>query len=244
MLGDEMRALVVPEGQKLFTFDSKLLTAEKLNNGVKQMYFSVPQDFSYYAGQFVMASLHGQAEQEKVALPFLQAAVYEGGVECLLLKTAHQNKLYESKVGSMLNITGPYGDCFVNTDTAVNKPIGMVGMGTGVAAVGSMAKYLLNNNFLRPLHVLLVFADEQAVILANEWGELVKEYPNLQYTVLIKKALASTDAVKSLLQPLVDAALKPGGTLYVSGGNQFIQLVSDVAVADSYENARFHMGVI
>lgn len=134
----------------------------------------------YHSGQFI--NLHRQdGESRSYSLASLPQDKY---IE-LHIKRMDDGVMSswihdELKPGDMLDLQGPFGDCFYIQDD-VQKPMLLIGTGTGIAPLWGIAKDALNSGHKEPIKLYFGSRKKQGLYLDKELRILSAEYENFEY---------------------------------------------------------------
>ena len=137
---------------KIKKFETKITGTTEVSPRVKIFRISVPEEFSFTAGQFIMVSVPGFNNEKgfPIARPYSIASspLTKGSVEiCLsrVLEGRLSNKLHSLSEGDAINVTGPYG--LFNLKEPVVDGTAFIAAGTGIAPLISMIRTLYLKNF-------------------------------------------------------------------------------------------------
>lgn len=86
----------------------------------------------------------------------------------------------EFKVGDSIEIEGPVGECFYNSETS-EQPILLVGSGTGMAPLIGVVRDALHNNHNGPIHIYHGVYNNEELYLDKEMKALMKKSDNVTY---------------------------------------------------------------
>ncbi|NOQ87726.1 MAG: 2Fe-2S iron-sulfur cluster binding domain-containing protein [Gammaproteobacteria bacterium] len=89
------------------------------------------------------------------------------------------------KEKDLLRIEGPLGSYFLREDS--NRPIILMGGGTGFAPLKGMLEHAFYINLDRPVHLFCGARAKRDLYMEEMVGQWLKEYPNLKYTPVLSE---------------------------------------------------------
>jgi len=162
-------------------FESRVLEKEWLNAQVVRLRLSRPEGFDYRAGQFINLV---RPEDELVRSYSLASLPSEDRLE-LHVKKVPGGRMSgwlcdEADKGQRLAFFGPGGDCFYLTGET-ERPILLVGTGTGLAPLYGILRQALAEKHAGPVHLFHASLRADGLYLVDELRALARNHANLHY---------------------------------------------------------------
>jgi ferredoxin-NADP reductase len=210
-------------------FKSNVLEIENLNDSVKRIRFSVPEDFDFRAGQYLSLSVFDEkgrkirrplsianSPQDKGFVEFC-AKIIPGGLASEYMK--------KMKKGDEVELFGPVGKFTVN-----EEPEGIVFLaaGVGVAPFVSMIQDLLENGFNENILLLKSARTEKDSLYDKDFERISNNYGNFKfYNIFSKPKLKKENVghVQDFLEKYIPQDFK--GNFYICGLKDMIDSTGD-----------------
>ncbi|MFW7378577.1 MAG: FAD-binding oxidoreductase [Oligoflexus sp.] len=215
-----------------------LIESVTLGVDVKLFRFQRPRDFHFHAGQFLsfrrddglmrtysIASL--PAEKDFFDIHVRRVA---GGQMSAWLHD-------EALPGTSLQVTGPKGDCYYQSDTGEETLI-LLGLGTGIAPLYAITQQALREKHQGPIQVIQGSTTSERLYLLANWRGLVQEHENLSYrnSVLHPTAGDDEDTVVGDIGQLMSEVI-------AAAKNHRLYLCGDAAIVQRLKKQAFLAGV-
>ena len=202
---------------------ARVIYKEFVSPTVVRLFLRLPkaQRLQFLAGQYLDILLPGgkrrsfsiaSAPQNQEAIELHIRHVDGGGFTSFVF-----DELQEKGI---LRIEGPLGTFFIRNDQP-ERPVIMMGGGTGFAPLKSMLEYMLGKNNTRNVHLYWGVADQAELYLDELPAGWSEKYPHITYTPVLSHALAEDNwkgrdgfVHEAVLQDYPDLS---GHDLYMSG---------------------------
>lgn len=148
--------------------ESSVLEVKDECPGVKTFRLSVPRDFSFSPGMWVM--LHF-ADNPKISRAYsISSSPFEKGYIDISLNHVGEftSRLLALKPHDLIVLRGPFGK-WIYTDEAT--PAALITGGTGLAPFRSMARYVLAKGLPNKLHIFYSAKTPSAILYRNDLSE-------------------------------------------------------------------------
>lgn len=168
-------------------------------------------DINFLPGQYVdiaFANDKGEAiEDEYNSFSISSSPLTKGFIEIVVLDLGDfRHRLYSSKIGTILNIKGPYGRFIYNEIRGV-APVFIAG-GSGIAPIMSMIRYIAKKYPQMGLALIYSCKTEDDIIFLKELKELAGH--NKNFCCLLTLTRSSTDSRPSAASPLANFVIETG----------------------------------
>jgi ferredoxin-NADP reductase len=165
----------------------RIRALEPLNDGVRKVLLE-PVDpgtmFSYRPGQYLtLINAAGIARSYSMANDFEQ----DQAVELHVAATRHgvftRWLFEEAKVGEVLRMRGPAGECFYDARDldAASTPLVLAGTGTGLAPLYGIARDALHQGHRGPIQLFHGSARRERLYYCDAMHDLSRAHPNFRY---------------------------------------------------------------
>jgi len=223
---------------------ARVIDKEPLTRNVMRLRLRLPrgQRLQFLAGQYIdilvqggkrrafsIASAPGLEDELELHIRHVEGGDFTGWVFDTL------------QVKDILRIEGPLGTFFVRND-APDRPMIMMGGGTGFAPLKSMIEDLLSHGDRRPIHLFWgarTLEDLYLDGLARSWAQ---EHPHIRYTAAVSEGSAPQGAFKGLVHEAVLAAFPElaGHDVYMSGPPAMIDAAKAAFLAHGLPASRLY----
>ncbi len=210
-------------------FQSEVLNDEMVNDSVKVLKLSVPENFQFKAGQYVSVSI--PFEGKKYRKPFSIASFpgKEKAIElCVKIIENSHTTSYIAKLqkGEKVELFGPAGK-FVLEKNSFDKDLIFVAVGTGITPFNSMINYLLRNGFNKKIILIKGFRTEKNSLYDREFSKLQSRYENFEFHNIFSRPENQSFENKGYVQDFVEKYLLENftGHVYICGLYQMIDAV-------------------
>ncbi|MEK6760396.1 MAG: FAD-dependent oxidoreductase [Nanoarchaeota archaeon] len=216
-------------------FQSEVLHEEMVNDSVKLLKLSVPENFQHQAGQYVSLSIPFEGKKYRKPYSIASHPGKEKAVElCVkIIEGSHTtNYIHKLQKGDDVELFGPAGK-FVLEKDYLEKDIVFVATGTGIAPFRSMIKHLLKNGFHKRIILLKGFRNENSSLYDGEFSELQDKHRNLEvYNILSRPENVGFED-KGYVQDFLKKYLPENfsGHVYICGLSPMINAVHDKLIS-------------
>jgi ferredoxin-NADP reductase len=169
-----------------------LIETYELAPDVRHFIFGVPEveTLHFKAGQFV--SFNELLNGKKITRPYSIASLPDGNRFELCLNLVHQGSfspfLFQMKPGDSVEMSAPLGFFVVKDPT---KEALFIATGTGIAPFRPMVPDYLNHPRAGQLTLLFGLRYENSIYYRNEFEELARRHPNLNFWPTLSRPAAS-----------------------------------------------------
>ena len=189
--------------------ETKITGIMEISPRVKTFRMSVPRDFTFEAGQFVMVSVPGFDNEKGFPIArsysIASSPLTKGEIEICLSRAVNgklSTKLHSLSPGAAVNVTGPYG--LFGLKPPVAEGTTFIAAGTGIAPLISMIRTLYLQNFSGEIS-LFYGTRNPGEFLYREELESYSRKNNLKLLLTASDPNADWDGEKGLIS---DAAVK------------------------------------
>ena len=202
--------------------ETKIRGITEASPRVKTFRISVPEDFTFTPGQFVMVSVPGFNNEKgfPVARSYSIASspLTKGDVEICLSRAVNgklSNKLHSLSEGDPVNVTGPYGVFTLKEPVAEGTTF--IAAGTGIAPLISMIRTLYLQNFSGELRLFYGARNPQEFLYRGEL-ESYSRKNNMKLMLIASNPDAEWDGEKGLISDAAVSRMKSGEfPVYICG---------------------------
>lgn len=170
------------------TFTATLEKKESLTKDTLELKFSIPEEITFQAGQFVSFAFESEGKKQLRSYSILNPPSEKGTLAlCLrvLPDGLASGEFGNANPGAQFECKGPFGH-FVFTDNAPEH--WFVGVGTGIAPLYSMIKEHLPHT-KKPFVLLLGVRFEEDLLFHDELLGLEKKYPHFSYRPTLSRGV-------------------------------------------------------
>ena len=215
-------------------FQSEILDVKNLPGSVKIFQLSVPQNFSFKAGQYVSISV--PFEGKKIRRPYSIASspnkkkiidlcvkIIPGGLASDYLK--------DLKKGDKVELLGPAGK-FVIYGDSLERDIIFVAVGTGITPFVSMIHDLLEKEFKNKIILIKGFRYNENILYEKEFSELGKNHKNFEFHNVLSRPDEEDYENKGYVQDFLEKCISDisNSDVYICGLSPMINAVKEKAI--------------
>jgi len=179
--------VVLPEDDEILHFNAAIKEKENLNGSVIRLRLTVPEGFSYKAGQFInlIKDEENQRSYSLASVPEeddyleLQIKVLNNGLVSGWIKN-------ELQIEQEVQLSEAHGDCYYQADES-NQPILLIGTGTGLAPLIAVVRDALKNNHKGQISLYHGASQSNELYLQDELNSLADKYGNFSYSPCVSK---------------------------------------------------------
>src|SRR3989344_4341804 len=165
------------------TWTAKLVKKEHLTDDVIKFSFTVPEDFTFKAGQFVSIRLKKGEESKLKPYSILNPPFQKDLLDvCIkIVPGGFASEIFkEAKVNESFEIKGPFGQ-FTFNEKDQNKEFWFLATGTGVTPFYSMLHQYLKHYKNQNFKLFFGIRYKKGLFFHKEFLKLSKENPNFTY---------------------------------------------------------------
>ena len=207
---------------KIKKLETKITGIAEASPRVKTFRISVPEDFTFTAGQFVMVSVPGFNNEKGLPIArsysIASSPLTKGYVEICLSRVANgklSNKLHSLSEGDPVNVTGPYG--VFSLREPVPEGTAFIAAGTGIAPLISMIRTLYLQNFSGEFRLFYGARNPQEFLYREELESYSRE-KNMKLLLVASDPNAEWDGEKGVITDAAFRRIKSGEfPVYVCG---------------------------
>ena len=215
-------------------FNSRILEIKNLEGNVKILKLSVPEDFSFRAGQYVSISV--PLDGKKLRRPYsIASPPKRDGVIELCIKLIENGPASEYvktlSEGDEIELFGPAGKFIIFRDS-LQKDIVFVAVGTGITPFASMIPNLLENGFKNKIILIKGFRHEENILYDNELEILKRKHKNFEFHNILSQPKNSKFENKGYVQDFLGKYISniSKSDIYICGLSPMINSVKEKAI--------------
>lgn len=162
-------------------YDAKVIEIEDLTHDIKRIKFEMQDDFNFKPGQYLQIQVPGietvraysiASDIKDLKHPEVIIRLVPGGVAT---KFVHKAMI----VGDKIQITGPFGDFFLQEKST--RPMIMIAGGSGMAPIRSIIFRMMDLNFPRKGTYFFGARTKKDLYYTDYFLDVAKMYPNFKY---------------------------------------------------------------
>lgn len=197
---------------------------ERLSPQLGRVWLRVPETFAYEPGQFVQLS-----RDDGLVRPYsIASEPSQGRLELHVAVAPHGRMsqwLVNARVGTALNVRGPFGECFYLPGQPEQKLI-LAATGAGLAPLLGVLRSALHNGHRGAIYLYHGSRHAAGLYLWRELRALASEVPHLSVIGCVREGEAQTHV--RAVERLEDAVLHDhpalrGVRLFLCGNPEFVQ---------------------
>jgi NAD(P)H-flavin reductase/ferredoxin len=204
-------------------WSAKIINVEPLSARVLRVDLSIPAGFDFSAGQFIQLI----RPDGELMRPYSIASLPDERrleLHVALLPDGQMSQWLRTAAGADVRLRGPFGEC-VYVPGEQERPLLLVGTGTGLAPLLGIARTALQAQHKAPIHLLHGAADIDGLYM---WQQLVALQQDNPLLCIAGSALGVTQDSRISGQPLQDQVLGGGLALadfriYLCGNPEFVR---------------------
>ncbi|MAH33224.1 hypothetical protein CL615_02425 [archaeon] len=152
---------------------------------VKTFRLEIPEDLTYYAGQFFMVWFEDNPKLHR-AYSVSSSPTRKGEMEItVILVKEFTSKLFKCKPGDYLIFKGPYGR-FLFTDDMKNHIV-LMGGGLGITPLMSIVRYCHDKKLDNKINLIYSARTPDDIVYKEELDKIKKENPHFHYHITITR---------------------------------------------------------
>ncbi|HLC46639.1 MAG TPA: FAD-binding oxidoreductase [Candidatus Nanoarchaeia archaeon] len=218
-------------------FDAVLLETEDVASAMRQFTFSTPEDFSFSAGQFIMATVpKSDGTTVQRAYSITSQPETKGRIDICFkfvpegIASTHFQRL---KAGDTVRMKGPFGLMKLSGNECKEDTV-FIGVGAGVAPLRSMIKELLSKGCDKRIVMISGFRTEKDIAYDAEFRALQEKHRNFSYHLTLSAPIdPSAKNHRGRVQAIIPEAVPKDfkGMFYLCGMSAMTEEVT--AILDS-----------
>jgi len=216
----------------LRTIKSKILEETSLTKDVKKFVLSIPEDFNFKAGQYVLLELTTKGKIQRRAYSIASDGLNPKHLELCVKKIIHEgfaHELFKLKKNSEIKLIGPVGKFFIKEKP--KKDLVFISVGTGIAPFKSMIEYLLQElKFKKSITLIQGYRHKKDILYKDYFSNLEKKYKNFkQHIILSQPEKPNPKTPKGHVQDFIEKLIKDPEkkSFYVCGMKEMTHQVSE-----------------
>ena len=210
-------------------FQSEVLDVKNLKGDVKIFRLSVPENFSFRAGQYVSISV--PIGGKKIRRPYSIASQpsKKDSIELcvkIIPDGLASNYVRNLKTGDKIELFGPAGKFIVYGDS-LKRNIVFVSVGTGITPFVSMIPTLLENGFKNKIILIKGFRYGENILYDKELEGLRKKHSNFGFYNVLSRPEKDDYENKGYVQDFLEKFLPENPDIYICGLSPMINAVKE-----------------
>ena len=221
-------------------FNSEILEIKNLDGNVKILKLSVPENFSFRAGQYVSISIPFQGKKLRRPYSIASAPGKKGFIELCIkivdgVASNYVKTLFE---GDKIELFGPAGKFIIFGDS-LQRDIVFVAVGTGITPFVSMIPDLLEKKFKNKIILIKGFRHEENILYDEELKNLKRKHKNFEFHNILSQPKTSNFKNKGYVQDFLGKFIpKENSDIYICGLSPMINSVKEKAIELGIPNNR------
>ena len=210
---------------------SKIIEKKSLAKNTKKFILSVPKNFEFKPGQYVLLELLIKNKISRRAYSISSAPNYDtkkNQIELCIKKIAKKgfvSELFKMRVGEKINFIGPIGVFFINKKP--KKDLVFISTGTGIAPFKSIIENLLANlNFKKQITLIAGYRYEKDILYKSFFDNLEKKFSNFKQRIVLSKPENNNFLKGHVQNQIKELISNPKENLFYICGKK--EMVSDV----------------
>lgn len=204
---------------------SKILEIKYLTKDTKKFVISVPRDFSFKAGQYILLEIQIKGKIQRRAYSIASEPNMKNIIELCIKKIVREgfvSELFKLKTNSKITFIGPAGKFFINEIPKNN--LVFISVGTGIAPFKSMVEYLLKElKFKKQITLIHGYRHEKDILYKNEFEELEKQFKNFKQKIILSKPKEQTKKIlKGHVQEFIKDIETKNTKFYICGMKEMV----------------------
>ena len=209
-------------------FTSELLKKELLTEDVILASFTIPNDFTFKAGQFVSIRINKDGESKLKSYSILNPPLQKGKLDlCIkLVVGGYASEVFEKmQKGDKFEFKGPFGHFVFDQETTNNEHF-FIGAGTGVVPLYSIIKEHLSED--KKFTLLFGTRTQKNLLFNDEFKQMAKDNPNFVYIPTLSRE--NWEGKTGRVQEHLPEDLK-NKTFYICGLKELVLETKDLLVS-------------
>ncbi len=165
------------------TFNSKVVEKKQLTHDVIEISFSVPPEFSFKAGQFVMIKCVKEGESKNRSYSIKSPPSQKDRIDIAIKIVEHgfASEIFTTiKIGDEFELKGPFGQ-FLFDGNSNNNEFWFIGTGTGVGPLYSMIFDYIGTYPQKKFTLVFGVKTQKELFYHEDFLTLQKKYNNFDY---------------------------------------------------------------
>ncbi len=208
---------------------SKIIEISPLAKDTKKFILSVPKNFRFKAGQYILLELPLHDTIQRRAYSIASTLENKRQIELCIKKIAKKgfvSELFKLKTNSKITFLGPIGKFFI--EKRPKNKIVFISVGTGIAPLRSMIEYLLKNlKFKKAIILIHGYRHEENIFYEKIFSNLEKKFSNFKQYIVLSKPKKIKEILKGHVQNHISKIIsKPQDCIYYICGMK--EMISEV----------------
>ncbi len=231
-------------------FETNVVGTIQRTPDIKSIRFEKPQEFTYFAGQYIFVTLKNGPEEMTKHFT-LSSSPTENFIEITKRLTGHtfSNALANINPGDKVSMNGAFGDFTFQVEQGEHKKIGMLSGGIGITPLRSMIKYSIDRGLNFDIILLYSNRHENDIAFKDELENLQIKNPNIKVVETVTKpgpewkgvsGRIDTEMVKKFMPDYLER------TFYVSGPQKMVDtmvsLLKELEVPEEHIKIEYFPG--
>lgn len=201
-------------------FQSEVLAVRQETHDVRTFRFSVPRDFTFKPGQFIMLFLDVDGKEDSRAFSISSSPAQKGYIETTkkIGDSGYSKKLSTMTEGNRVKIRGPFG-LFILEEN--EKNIMLLAGGIGVTPFRSMVHYVADKKLPNKITLFYSAKTPEDIAFKKEFEELVKRNRNIKIVYTVTRPEESKQKWSGVVGRIDESMIKQhadtNGLYYVAG---------------------------
>lgn len=173
----------------MFSFQSRVIDLKPLTEDVILISLTVPDDFSFIAGQFVTLTVSDDKQKQARSYSILNPTTKKSVIDlCIkLIPDGFASDVFsKTRLGDVFNVKGPLGRFHFDEKTSLNDHW-FIGTGTGIAPLYSMLYTYLPKYKEKKFTLLAGFRWKKNLLFHQGFLELTQQHNNFSYNPILSK---------------------------------------------------------
>lgn len=193
---------------KPIKFKSRLLHVCEACEKTKYFKFSIPNDFTFIPGQYVLATIPTTGDKPiKRQYSIASSPATKDHIELAITKVDYgpgSTHFFRMKKGDEIEFMGPMG-LFTMRENELQNDVVFISTGTGIAPFRSMSEHLLKSGFSNKITVIAGYRYEEDILYEGEMMRLNDEFDNFEYLrILSRPRLSAYEGPKGHVEILIN----------------------------------------
>lgn len=214
-------------------FNSKVLEIKNLPGEVKILQLSVPDNFSFRAGQYVSISVPIDGKKLRRPYSIASSPSKKKSIElCIkIVNGLASNYVKTLSEGDEIELFGPAGK-FILFGDSLQRDIVFVAVGTGITPFISMINQLLETGFKNKIILIKGFRHEENILYDKELEKLKEKHKNFEFHNVLSRPKNLNFKNKGYVQDFLEKFIpnKKNSDIYICGLSPMINSVKEKAL--------------
>jgi NAD(P)H-flavin reductase len=201
---------------------------QEISTDCKHFKIELDKELDFKAGQFT--NLTVEDEGESYTRPYSIASSPKNKKEiefCIkLVKTGKVTPhIFHKKEDDKMTLKGPFG--LFTTDKLQKEKVVLIGTGTGIAPLRSIAKDLIEKESPKQITLIYGIRFENQIPYKEEFEKLEQDNPNFKYVQVISKPTENWEGRTGHVQDNLDTIDSQNSEIYMCGLTNMVDAVKE-----------------